>query len=419
MDTQTTTIEASVSGASAHGSATAEADPPRARRRLGRDGCRVGGDAGHRPGPGLPHGRQEPLTEREVREALGLSHRAASLALAEAESWGIVERVPEPRRVGRRGPAGDGLPRRQRPLAVVRAGHRRAQGPRGRPDRRRARAEGREAAAALAAHPDDRELAALREWLATFLVFVRLFDRAVGLVPQLEPRELERVAATARADPGRDRPAPLRSPRRARRRRRHRARRGALAAVADGRAPGDEADVRRRPDRRAVASGRDRAARPTGRTSRATASRRRSTASCPGRGRVERLERCARSTGSRRPAPTAARTPIPIWGAWLDGRWYVEGGPTRWQRNLRENPQLAIKVESGDEVVIVEGTARELIAPAEPLVERDPGRLREVQGRGRLRGRPRELGPGRPLGAPAGQGVRLVRFPTDMTRFRF
>src|SRR6266566_5993924 len=50
--------------------------------------------------------RNEPLTEREVREALGLSHRAASLALAEAEAWGIVERVSEPRRVGRRGPAG-------------------------------------------------------------------------------------------------------------------------------------------------------------------------------------------------------------------------------------------------------------------------------------------------------------------------
>src|SRR5204863_6754519 len=50
--------------------------------------------------------RQEPLTEREVREALGLSHRAASLALAEAETWGLVQRVNEPRRVGRRGPAG-------------------------------------------------------------------------------------------------------------------------------------------------------------------------------------------------------------------------------------------------------------------------------------------------------------------------
>src|SRR5207344_866675 len=50
--------------------------------------------------------RAEPLTEREVREALGLSHRAASLALAEAEAWGLVEKVAEPRRVGRRGPAG-------------------------------------------------------------------------------------------------------------------------------------------------------------------------------------------------------------------------------------------------------------------------------------------------------------------------
>src|SRR6266576_3521578 len=39
--------------------------------------------------------RNEPLTEREIREALGLSHRAASLALTDAEAWGIVERVSE------------------------------------------------------------------------------------------------------------------------------------------------------------------------------------------------------------------------------------------------------------------------------------------------------------------------------------
>lgn len=58
---------------------------------------------------------------------------------------------------------------------------------------------------------------------------------------------------------------------------------------------------------------------------------------------------------------------IPIWGAWVNTRWYVEGGPTRWQRNLRENPMLAIHVEFGDEIVIVEGTAVELVAPAHPL----------------------------------------------------
>ncbi len=49
-----------------------------------------------------------------------------------------------------------------------------------------------EAAEAAKANPADTELASLRDWLAAFLVFVRLFDRAVGLVPQLEPRELER-----------------------------------------------------------------------------------------------------------------------------------------------------------------------------------------------------------------------------------
>ena len=137
--------------------------------------------------------RQVPLTEREVREALGLSHRAASLALAEAESWGIVERVPEPRRVGRRGPAGAAY------LAVgdhwqwfgrVIAERKVREGD---PIVAVLEAKERQAAAALETRPDDVELAALRDWLSAFLVFVRLFDRAVGLVPQLEPRELERA----------------------------------------------------------------------------------------------------------------------------------------------------------------------------------------------------------------------------------
>ena len=41
--------------------------------------------------------------------------------------------------------------------------------------------------------PDDAELVRLRDWLSTFLIFVRLFDRAVGLVSRLEPTELERA----------------------------------------------------------------------------------------------------------------------------------------------------------------------------------------------------------------------------------
>jgi DNA-binding transcriptional regulator GbsR (MarR family) len=136
--------------------------------------------------------RQEPLTEREVREALGLSHRAASLALAEAEAWGIVERVPEPRRVGRRGPAGvaylavgDHFQWFGRVIAErkVREGD---------PVVAVLEQKAQEAATASAADPDDTELASLAGWLASFVVFVRLFDRAVGLIPQLEPREMER-----------------------------------------------------------------------------------------------------------------------------------------------------------------------------------------------------------------------------------
>ena len=136
--------------------------------------------------------RDAPLTEREVREALRLSHRAASLALADAEAWGIVKRVAEPRRVGRRGPAGIAY------VAVgdhwewftsVIAGRKVREGD---PIVKIIDETTKSAARAASEHPADLELAALRDWLTTFSDFVRLFDRAVGLIPKLEPRELER-----------------------------------------------------------------------------------------------------------------------------------------------------------------------------------------------------------------------------------
>ena len=137
--------------------------------------------------------RQEPLTEREVREALGLSHRAASLALAEAESWGLVERVAEPRRVGRRGPAGTAyaaIGDHWRWFGRVVAERKLREGDPIVEVLERTLADAQQA---LATHPGDADLVALRDWLSTFLIFVRLFDRAVGLVSRLEPTELERA----------------------------------------------------------------------------------------------------------------------------------------------------------------------------------------------------------------------------------
>src|SRR5580765_7696520 len=119
--------------------------------------------------------RGVPLTEREVREALGLSHRAASLALTDAEAWGIVERVPEPRRVGRRGPVGTvyvAVGDHWQWFTSVIAGRKVREGdPIVFNNERTTLAAGEGAAA----HPRDRELAALHEWLATFSEFVRLF----------------------------------------------------------------------------------------------------------------------------------------------------------------------------------------------------------------------------------------------------
>jgi DNA-binding transcriptional regulator GbsR (MarR family) len=51
----------------------------------------------------LAHGG--PITEPEVRRALGMSHRAASVALQQCEEWGLVRRAGTPRRSGQRGPA--------------------------------------------------------------------------------------------------------------------------------------------------------------------------------------------------------------------------------------------------------------------------------------------------------------------------
>jgi DNA-binding transcriptional regulator GbsR (MarR family) len=138
----------------------------------------------------LAHGGT--LTEREVREALGLSHRAASLALAETEAWGLVERVPQADRAGRRGPS-------PAAYSVVRDHWRWFQ--RIAEQRKQREADPlvpkleeslARAQQAVRTTPDDPELARLRDWLTELLGFMRLFDRAVGVVARAETEEIAR-----------------------------------------------------------------------------------------------------------------------------------------------------------------------------------------------------------------------------------
>ena len=61
----------------------------------------------------------------------------------------------------------------------------------------------------------------------------------------------------------------------------------------------------------------------------------------------------------------------PIWGAWVDEAFWMEGGPrTRRFKNLAQNPAAVVSIERGDDVVIVEGDAEQVFELEDGLVER-------------------------------------------------
>jgi hypothetical protein len=62
---------------------------------------------------------------------------------------------------------------------------------------------------------------------------------------------------------------------------------------------------------------------------------------------------------------------MPAWAVWVDDALYFDGSPaTRRGRNLARNPSLVVHLESGDQVVILEGEALEAGKPDPALAER-------------------------------------------------
>lgn len=56
--------------------------------------------------------------------------------------------------------------------------------------------------------------------------------------------------------------------------------------------------------------------------------------------------------------PDGSPHTMPVWGVWLDDRFCFATDPaSRKGRNLAANREVSVHLESGDEVVIVEGTA--------------------------------------------------------------
>ncbi len=51
----------------------------------------------------------------------------------------------------------------------------------------------------------------------------------------------------------------------------------------------------------------------------------------------------------------------PIWGVWLDGFLFFDGSPeTRRGKNIARNPNITVNLESGSDVVILEGIAEDI-----------------------------------------------------------
>ncbi len=71
---------------------------------------------------------------------------------------------------------------------------------------------------------------------------------------------------------------------------------------------------------------------------------------------LERLER-SRNYWIASTRPDGRPHAVPVWGVLLDGTVYFGGGEqTVWAKNLARNPHVVVHLESGDEVVILEGT---------------------------------------------------------------
>jgi len=81
---------------------------------------------------------------------------------------------------------------------------------------------------------------------------------------------------------------------------------------------------------------------------------------------VEERLRAARNYWLATVYPDGRPHVTPVWGVWVDGMLFVSGFPkARWARNLAANPAVAAHLESGDEVVIVEGVADDVVTDAD------------------------------------------------------
>ncbi|MDO5739687.1 MAG: pyridoxamine 5'-phosphate oxidase family protein [Ornithinimicrobium sp.] len=113
---------------------------------------------------------------------------------------------------------------------------------------------------------------------------------------------------------------------------------------------------------------------------------------------------------------------VPRWGVWINGRFWYDGAPTtRHTRNVEKNPAVTLTLESGTQVVIVEGESHATRAEPDDLGQK----LSEAFGKYA----DLDYAPGADSWSGRdGGGLRVITphramawftFPQDCTRFTF
>ena len=110
----------------------------------------------------------------------------------------------------------------------------------------------------------------------------------------------------------------------------------------------------------------------------------------------------------------------PVWGAWVDGTLFFDGSPqTRRGRNLAENPAVVVHLESGSDVVILQGEALQIHAPERALADRLAAAYTAKYKDMGYAPSPDTWKEGGLYRVTIHQAYAWTKFPADATRWRF
>jgi hypothetical protein len=119
-------------------------------------------------------------------------------------------------------------------------------------------------------------------------------------------------------------------------------------------------------------------------------------------------------------SPEGTPHAVPVWGAWVDDRWYFDGSPeTKHIRNVMKNPAASLHLEDGSEAVIVEGRVDAIQKPPRALAEAVATAYREKYKAYGYAPDPDQWDGGGLYGLTPQKALFWTSFPKDMTRFTF